>query len=130
MRNAAAAFIMLAFAFNAVAQSEGEHDHHSMSMNSAPSSSDNAPTREYKQAMQRMHEGMDITYTGDPDKDFAAGMIPHHQGAIDMAYTQLKYGKDPALKRLAKSIIVAQKKEIRFMQDWYQGKVSGQDLHK
>jgi len=45
-------------------------------------------------------------------------MIPHHQGAVDMAEIQLKYGKDPALKRLAKEIISAQHEEIRFMKAW------------
>lgn len=94
------------------------HDHAAMTAEEPAPITGNAPTRAYKQAMQRMHEGMDVPYTGDADKDFAAGMIPHHQGAIDMAEILLKYGKDPDLKRLAKSIIVAQKKEIRFMQNW------------
>ena len=45
-------------------------------------------------------------------------MIPHHQGAIDMAKVELKYGKDPELKKLAQDIIDAQEKEISFMKDW------------
>ena len=49
-----------------------------------------------------MHADMSIDYTGDPDKDFIRGMIPHHQGAIDMAKVVLKYGKDPKVKELAK----------------------------
>jgi uncharacterized protein (DUF305 family) len=55
---------------------------------------------------------------GDVDHDFASMMIPHHQGAIDMAEGELKYGKDPAMRDLAKRIIADQKKEIKLMHDW------------
>ncbi len=51
-------------------------------------------------AMARMHHDMMAPPTGDPDRDFARMMIPHHQGAIDMARVQLQYGKDPRLRRL------------------------------
>ncbi len=57
---------------------------------------------QYTKANQKMHADMSIDYTGDPDKDFIRGMIPHHQGAIDMAKVVLKYGKDPKVKELAK----------------------------
>ena len=63
---------------------------------------------------------MNMPMSGDPDRDFVAGMIPHHQGAIDMAQAELKYGKDPQLKKLARSIISAQKKEIASMKRWQQ----------
>ena len=56
--------------------------------------------------------------TGDPDRDFVAMMLPHHQGAVDMAEIELKYGTDPKLKALARGIIAAQEKEIAFMQAW------------
>jgi uncharacterized protein (DUF305 family) len=65
-----------------------------------------------------MHDMSAPEYTGDADKDFVAHMIPHHQGAIEMAQTELKYGKDPELKRLARNIIKAQHDEIAFMQKW------------
>jgi uncharacterized protein (DUF305 family) len=67
------------------------------------------------EAMDRMTRDMAVPHTGDPDRDFAAMMIPHHQGAIDMALLQLKYGHDEKLKRLAQSIIVEQGQEIAYM---------------
>jgi hypothetical protein len=63
----------------------------------------------------RMHQDMEIAASGDVDRDFARMMIPHHQGAIDMALVQLKYGHDERLRRLAQSIIVEQKQEIDYM---------------
>jgi uncharacterized protein (DUF305 family) len=69
------------------------------------------------QAMDRMDAGMMAAKpTGDPDRDFAAMMIPHHQGAVDMAKLQLIYGRDPVLRRLAQGIIVEQQQEIELMQ--------------
>jgi uncharacterized protein (DUF305 family) len=70
---------------------------------------------EMDRANTRMHRGMEIAPTGDPDRDFARLMIPHHQGAIDMALVQLKYGRDQRLKRLAQSIVVEQNQEIAYM---------------
>ena len=63
-------------------------------------------------ANARMHAGMDVPFTGDADKDFARMMIAHHQGAIDMATAELRYGKDQRLRRLAQGIIVEQQQEI------------------
>ena len=68
------------------------------------------------EAMTSMDRGMEsANMTGDPDHDFAAMMIPHHQGAIDMAKAELLYGKDPAMRRLAQEIIVTQEQEIDVM---------------
>ena len=63
----------------------------------------------------RMHDGMEIAPSGNIDRDFARMMIPHHQGAIDMARVLLKYGQDERLKRLAQSIIIEQGQEITYM---------------
>lgn len=72
----------------------------------------------YAPAMKSMHENMTLTPTGDADVDFIRGMIPHHQGAIDMAKVVLSHGQDPAVKGLAEAIIRAQEDEISFMREW------------
>jgi hypothetical protein len=72
-------------------------------------------------AMDDMHKAMgSAPVTGDPDTDFAAGMIPHHQGAVDMAKVLLDKGHDPKLRRMAREIIVAQQREIAFLEYWLQ----------
>ncbi|BDG71857.1 hypothetical protein Rmf_17860 [Roseomonas fluvialis] len=71
-----------------------------------------ASTREFRAANDRMHRDMAIRYTGSADRDFAAGMIPHHQGAIDMANVVLRHGSDPEMRALAQAIIRAQEAEI------------------
>lgn len=92
------------------------NNQHSMSEHSPVSST---ASQEYLQGMQKMHDGM---MTGamaqDPDVAFAESMTAHHQGAIDMAQTQLKYGQDPEMRKLAEEIIRAQQPEINQMQAW------------
>lgn len=69
------------------------------------------------QAMASMGTAMSgVPMTGDPDVDFAIMMIPHHQGAVEMAKVELQYGSDSRLKRLAQEIIVTQQSEIAVMQ--------------
>jgi uncharacterized protein (DUF305 family) len=78
-----------------------------------PGSDDFAGTM--KRAMMRMDHGMNVPMTGDPDRDFARMMIPHHAGAIDMAQAELRFGKDERLRRLAQDIVSAQRQEIAIM---------------
>jgi uncharacterized protein (DUF305 family) len=66
-------------------------------------------------AMDKMMAGMAVKPTGDVDVDFASMMIPHHQGAIDMALAELRYGKNEQLRRIAQEIIVDQQQEIAAM---------------
>jgi hypothetical protein len=79
---------------------------------------DNPAVQAYREANDRMHEGMMLGFTGDADVDFARGMIPHHQGAIDMANIVLEHGEDEELRELAQEIIAAQEEEIAFLRDW------------
>jgi hypothetical protein len=66
-------------------------------------------------AMARMMSDMAVEPTGDVDRDFVAMMVPHHQGAIDMALAELRYGRNEQLRRLAQEIIVTQQQEIAAM---------------
>jgi uncharacterized protein (DUF305 family) len=72
----------------------------------------------FKEANNTMMHDMMKPMTGDPDKDFVMMMLPHHQGAIDMAKVELKYGTDQTLRALAEAIIEAQEKEIKEMNEW------------
>ena len=70
-------------------------------------------------SMEKMHVAMgSIEPSGNTDVDFVKLMLPHHQAAIDMAKTQLLYGKDPEMRRLAQEIITDQQSEIELMQLW------------
>ena len=70
-------------------------------------------------SMDKMHMAMGgVKRSGDSDVDFVRLMLPHHQAAIDMAKTQLLYGKDPQMQRLAQEIITDQQLEIELMQRW------------
>jgi uncharacterized protein (DUF305 family) len=66
-------------------------------------------------AMSKMMVDMGITPSGDVDRDFVAMMVPHHQGAIDMALAELRYGHNEQLRRMAQEIIVTQQAEITAM---------------
>lgn len=72
----------------------------------------------FMEANTRMHSDMAIAFTGDADVDFIAGMIPHHQGAVEMAKIVLEHGADPEVRKLAEEIIAAQETEIAWMTDW------------
>ena len=71
--------------------------------------------QENKVAMDRMMADMAIQPSSDVDRNFAAMMIPHHQGAIDMALAELRHGSNEQLRRIAQEIIVEQQQEINAM---------------
>jgi uncharacterized protein (DUF305 family) len=83
----------------------------------AATKSDTPVDTALRETMSTMHDAMhDVQLTGKPDIDFARLMIPHHQGAIDMAKVELLFGTDARLRRLAQEIIVTQESEIQLMQ--------------
>jgi uncharacterized protein (DUF305 family) len=97
------------------------HEHQDSAANNAPEPFVVSTTKPFPtlmgHAMSVMDYGMaNAAMNGDPDHDFSTMMIPHHQGAIDMAKAELLYGKNPVLRRLAQEIIVTQGSEIRVMQ--------------
>lgn len=72
----------------------------------------------YMEANDRMHAAMAIEFTGDTDVDFIRGMIPHHEGAVEMARIVLEHGEDPKVRELAEGIVAAQEAEIAWMKEW------------
>jgi len=97
------------------AAAQEHNETHNQSMG-APAKTFN---QEYMKAMDDMHGPMmEGIMDQDPDAAFVKGMLPHHKGAVDMAEIELKYGKDPELRKLARDIIEAQDKEIKFMEEW------------
>jgi uncharacterized protein (DUF305 family) len=103
--------------FSATALAQMAPTDHSMHGSMAPAN-EPASTKGYKEAHTKMMDAMDVTYSGNADVDFVRAMIPHHQGAIDMARVELANGKDPELRKLAETIISDQEKEIAAMQAW------------
>jgi hypothetical protein len=106
-----AACLTLPGAFEAAAHSHGHKDHAAHQS----TATDTPATREFKAAHDGMMRNMSLPYTGDPDVDFRIQMIPHHQGAIDVA---LRHAKDPWTRQLAEAVIVEQQREIAEMQAW------------
>jgi Domain of unknown function (DUF305) len=90
------------------------HEAHSPAPHAA-TSEESAFLAENETAMTRMMSAMEAKPSGDIDRDFVAMMAPHHQGAIDMAVLELRYGKNEQLRRIAQEIIVSQMQEIAAM---------------
>jgi uncharacterized protein (DUF305 family) len=93
----------------------------------APTPGSLAANAAFTAANNKMMAGMmgnAVVYTGDADVDFVNLMLPHHQGAIDMAEIQLKYGRDAQIKELAMEIIAGQRPEMALMETWRKGRIA------
>ena len=111
----------------AQANEQPHQAHMNMSM-----STDSAMQQELMQGMNQMNQDMmAAAQYKDPDVAFAAGMLPHHIGAVKMAEVELKYGKNPEMRKLAENIINAQQAEIEQMQKWLEAhnKGASRSLH-
>jgi uncharacterized protein (DUF305 family) len=84
-----------------------------------------------EEANGAMHQSMSMDMTGDVDVDFMLSMIPHHEGAVDMAKIVIEYGADPEVRKLAEAVVKAQESEIAFMKDWLarKGVAAGHGAH-
>ena len=106
------AIISILFGAVAISAQQAMHKH-------AGNSPSEPAWAELQASMENMHAAMtSVEPTGNSDADFVKLMIPHHQAAIDMAKTQLLYGKDPQMRRLAQEIITDQQSEIELMNLW------------
>lgn len=91
------------------------HDHGHGDATASATSAETPFLTENAAAMDKMMADMEVKPSGDIDADFTAMMIPHHQGAIDMAVAYLRYGQNPQLRRLAQEIVIEQQQEIAAM---------------
>ena len=110
-----AALLALALSGPAIAQTD--HSGHATTDQAVELATDAVAA--YKAAMDIMHSAMSsMEYSGEADIDFARGMIPHHQAAIDMARIVLEHGKDAEIRKLAEEVIGAQEREIKQLETW------------
>ena len=112
------AIVLTVIGFAASAPAFAQHHGHGAHNQKAASTAASPSTKGFEAVNAKMHKDMTIAFSGDADVDFVRGMIPHHQGAIDMANVLLQHGKDAETRKLAGEIIAAQEKEIAWMKDW------------
>jgi uncharacterized protein (DUF305 family) len=119
METAVKIFVLLAIgAVIPMLSAQGVHAQEMKGMNMPAKPAATPADKAFAASMKTMMKGMNVKPTGNPDKDFVLMMMPHHQGAIDMAKVELQYGTDPELRQLATDIVTAQEKEISQMKDW------------
>ncbi|QEE46738.1 DUF305 domain-containing protein [Rhizobium sp. WL3] len=113
-----AASLATALSTSAVLAQDTMNQGHDMSSMDHGMMDDSPSSKAFAEANAKMHKDMAVPLTGNADVDFVQGMIPHHQGAIDMAKIVLEHGKDPEIRKLAEEVIAAQEGEIAMMKEW------------
>jgi len=101
----------------ALAQMQGM-DMQKMMQMMTPGANDPASTKDFKTAHMNMMKNMNMEFTGDADRDFAASMKKHHEGGIEMAKIQLKHGKDPEMRKMAEKLVKEQSEENKKFDSW------------
>lgn len=110
--------VLVMFSAVTFAATDGHQHHAKNNTKMASPSVQSASVAAYQAINDQMHQAMNINFTGDADVDFVRGMIPHHEGAVEMAKVVLEHGSDPKIRALAQAVIAAQEEEISMMQQW------------
>ena len=122
IRHSLALAAMIAIAPSLATAQGASHGGHAGHSTPAAQAVETPATKGYREANAKMHRAMDIPYSNDADVDFVRGMIPHHQGAIDMAKVALQHAKDEQIRKWATDVIREQEREIAEMQAWLKTK--------
>ncbi len=118
--------LLLALLITACSTQPEEHESH-QTHDPGGHAAENASARPPANAGSGMHDAMGVISADDADNDFLRAMIPHHQGAVDMARAELAHGRDPQVRALAEKVIAAQEAEMIQMRAWLAARGASMD---